>query len=57
MNYSFQFADVLAAWPLLLKGVAWTLALTAVAVIVGLGADGYRYALDAALARRTTGSA
>lgn len=29
----------------------------AVAVIVGLGADGYRYALDAALARRTTGSA
>lgn len=29
----------------------------AVGVIVGLGADGYRYALDAALARRTTASA
>ena len=29
----------------------------AVAVIVGLGPDGYRYALDAALARRSTGSA
>ena len=29
----------------------------AVAVIVGFGVDGYRYALDAALARRTTASA
>ena len=29
----------------------------AVGVIVGLGVDGYRYALDAALARRTTASA
>ncbi len=29
----------------------------AVGVIVGLGADGYRYALDAALSRRTTASA
>lgn len=29
----------------------------AVGVIVGLGHDGYRYALDAALARRTTGTA
>ena len=29
----------------------------ALAVIVGLGADGYRYAVQAALARRTTGSA
>ncbi len=29
----------------------------ALGVIVGLGADGYRFALDAALARRTTASA
>ncbi len=29
----------------------------AVGVIVGMGVDGYRYALDAALARRTTASA
>ena len=35
MRVQLDFMAVLADWPLLLKGVAWTLALTAVAVIVG----------------------
>ena len=35
MRVQLDFMAVLAEWPLLLKGVAWTLALTAVAVIVG----------------------
>jgi polar amino acid transport system permease protein len=32
----FDFGAVLAEWPLLAKGVAWTLALTAVATFVGM---------------------
>ncbi len=33
---SFDFWAVLVDWPLLLKGVAWTLGLTAVATVVGM---------------------
>lgn len=33
---SFDFASVLAEWPLLVKGVAWTLALTAIAAVLGV---------------------
>ena len=32
----FDFAAVLSEWPLLLKGVAWTLGLTAVSAVVGV---------------------
>jgi polar amino acid transport system permease protein len=32
----FDFGAVLAEWPLLLKGVAWTLALTAIATLIGM---------------------
>ncbi len=35
MRIQLDFMAVLAQWPLLLKGVAWTLALTAVAVVIG----------------------
>ena len=35
MKIQLDFMAVLAEWPLLLKGVAWTLALTAVAVVIG----------------------
>ncbi len=35
MRIQLDFLAVLAEWPLLLKGVAWTLSLTAVAVIIG----------------------
>ena len=35
MKIQLDFMAVLAEWPLLLKGVGWTLALTAVAVVVG----------------------
>jgi polar amino acid transport system permease protein len=35
MRVQLDFMAVLAEWPLLLKGVAWTLGLTAVAVIGG----------------------
>ncbi|MFT4267041.1 MAG: amino acid ABC transporter permease [Xenophilus sp.] len=33
---TFDFLAVLAGWPLLLKGVAWTLGLTAIATVVGM---------------------
>ncbi len=36
MNYTFQFADVLAAWPLLLKGTWITIQLSLVATALGL---------------------
>ena len=36
MNYSLQFADVLAAWPLLLKGTWITLQLSLLATALGL---------------------
>lgn len=36
MNYSFQFADVLAAWPLLLKGTWITVQLSMLAMALGL---------------------
>lgn len=36
MNYSFQFADVLAAWPLLLKGTWITIQLSLLATLLGL---------------------
>jgi polar amino acid transport system permease protein len=36
MNIVFDFPAVLAQWPLLLKGVAWTLALTAISAVVGV---------------------
>jgi len=36
VNYSLQFADVLAAWPLLLKGTWITLQLSLVATALGL---------------------
>ena len=36
MNYDFQFADVLAAWPLLLKGTLITVQLSLTATLLGL---------------------
>lgn len=36
MNYTFQFADVLAAWPLLLKGTWITVQLSLMATVLGL---------------------
>lgn len=33
----FDFSAVLAQWPLLVKGVAWTLGLTAMASVIGVG--------------------
>jgi polar amino acid transport system permease protein len=36
MNYVFQFADVFAAWPLLLKGTISTLQLSLLAMLMGL---------------------
>src|SRR5882762_963020 len=36
VNYSFQFADVLAAWPLLLKGTWITVQLSLLATVLGL---------------------
>lgn len=37
MNYTFQFGDVLAAWPLLLKGTWITVQLSLLATVLGLG--------------------
>ncbi|MCJ0764768.1 amino acid ABC transporter permease [Variovorax terrae] len=37
MNYDFQFGDVFAAWPLLLKGTWITLQLSSLAMLIGLG--------------------
>ncbi|MES2945496.1 MAG: amino acid ABC transporter permease [Pseudomonadota bacterium] len=36
MNYTFQFADVFAAWPLLLKGTLSTIELSVLAMVMGL---------------------
>lgn len=36
MLVTFDFLAVLADWPLLLKGVAWTIALTAVSAVIGV---------------------
>jgi polar amino acid transport system permease protein len=36
MRVAFDFAAVLAQWPLLLKGVAWTIALSLLAAVVGV---------------------
>lgn len=36
MNYTFQFGDVFAAWPLLLKGTLSTLQLSLLAMLFGL---------------------
>jgi polar amino acid transport system permease protein len=36
VRISLDFAAVLAQWPLLAKGVAWTLGLTAISAVVGL---------------------
>lgn len=36
MRIALDFAAVLAEWPLLLKGVAWTLALTAISAVLGV---------------------
>ena len=36
MKYTFQFADVLAAWPLLLKGTWTTVQLSLLATVLGL---------------------
>ena len=36
MGVTFDFLAVLAQWPLLLKGVVWTLGLTAVSAVVGV---------------------
>lgn len=37
MSITFDFLAVLQQWPLLLKGVAWTLALTLIATVIGVG--------------------
>jgi polar amino acid transport system permease protein len=36
MSIVFDFGAVLAEWPLLLKGVGWTLSLTAVSAVIGV---------------------
>ena len=36
MRITFDFLAVLAQWPMLLKGVAWTLGLTAVSAVIGV---------------------
>jgi polar amino acid transport system permease protein len=36
MRITFDFLAILAEWPMLLKGVAWTLGLTAVSALVGV---------------------
>jgi len=35
MNYTFEFADVLAAWPRLLEGALYTAQLSAAAIVLG----------------------
>ena len=37
MSITFDFLAVLREWPLLLKGVAWTLGLTLIAMVIGVG--------------------
>jgi polar amino acid transport system permease protein len=36
MNIEFDFGAVLSEWPLLLRGVAWTIGLTAVGTVLGM---------------------
>lgn len=36
MNIEFDFGAVLAEWPLLLRGVAWTIGLTAIGTVLGM---------------------
>jgi len=36
MNIEFDFGAVLSEWPLLLRGVAWTIGLTAVGTLLGM---------------------
>ncbi len=36
MNITFDFGAVLSQWPMLLKGVVWTLGLTAVSAVIGV---------------------
>ena len=36
MRITFDFLAILAQWPLLLKGVAWTLGLTVVSAVIGV---------------------
>jgi len=36
MRITFDFLSILAQWPMLLKGVAWTLGLTVVSAVVGV---------------------
>ena len=36
MSLELDFAAVLAEWPLLLRGVAWTLGLTAISALLGV---------------------
>ena len=37
MNIAFDFSAILAEWPLLLKGIAWTVYLSLLAAVVGVG--------------------
>ena len=34
MRITFDFLSILAEWPMLLKGVAWTLALTVTSAVI-----------------------
>ncbi|TWO73102.1 amino acid ABC transporter permease [Caenimonas sedimenti] len=36
MRITFDFLAILAQWPMLLKGVAWTLGLTAISAVIGV---------------------
>ncbi len=36
MRVAFDFLSILAEWPMLLKGVAWTLGLTVVSAVIGV---------------------
>ena len=36
MNITLDFLDVLREWPMLLKGVVWTLGLTAISALIGV---------------------
>lgn len=49
MGYQFEFADVLAQWPLFLSGLALTIELSAIAIALGLVVG-----VLAAVARRST---
>src|SRR5690349_11319246 len=36
MRVTFDFLSILSQWPMLLKGVAWTLGLTVVSAVIGV---------------------